>query len=128
MEDKFIKASRLKLRFSTNKGMISIEDLWDCPLSVLDKTAIQLNKNIRDAEEESFIIKKKSRSAISQLKFDIVKYVIDIRLKEKEDKENAILTKQKKEQLQSILEDKKSEALKNKSPEEIQKMIDDLGD
>lgn len=42
----FEKASRIKLRYSTNRGVLSVEDLWDLSLEQLDPIA-------QDAELES---------------------------------------------------------------------------
>lgn len=43
----FEKASRIKLRYSTNRGVLSVEDLWDLSLEQLDPIAINLNKSLK---------------------------------------------------------------------------------
>ena len=48
MEDLFAKATRDKVKFVTVKGEISIEDLWDLPLTSekgFDLDSINLLKN-----------------------------------------------------------------------------------
>ena len=43
----FEKASRIKLRYSTNRGVLSVEDLWDLSLEQLDPIAINLSKRLK---------------------------------------------------------------------------------
>ena len=40
----FEKASRLKLRFKTQNGIIAVDDLWDLTLDSLNTLAKALNK------------------------------------------------------------------------------------
>ena len=51
----FEKASKLKLRFSTNRGELSIEDLWDLSLESLDQIAVAIDKALETAGKKSFI-------------------------------------------------------------------------
>ncbi|MDU8350814.1 hypothetical protein RYA05_02780 [Pseudomonas syringae pv. actinidiae] len=83
----FEQASRQKLRFDTGIGLLSVEDLWNLPLSTtnsskpnLDAIAVDLNKALKGTEE-SFVSNKK-KDAILQLKFDLVKHIIDTRMQE----------------------------------------------
>ena len=62
-ERMFERASKLKLRFNTEKGMVTTEDLWDLPLLQrnavdLDSLAKNLNKAVKESGEESFVLKK----------------------------------------------------------------------
>ena len=49
----FEKASRMKLRFNTQRGVLSVEDLWDLPLIQLDNIAIALNKKLQESKTEA---------------------------------------------------------------------------
>ena len=59
----FEKATQEKYRFETTKGLVNTEDLWDLPLvggnCCLDDIAKDLNRDVKENEEESFIVKKK---------------------------------------------------------------------
>lgn len=127
----FEQATRIKLRFETTRGMVSAEDLWDLPLTSrngvsLDDLAKQLNKKLKESEEESFVVKRSTVNAQLQLQFDIVKHVIDVRLQEKETSKKASDLKQKKEKLLALRAEKEDENLKSLSTEDIDKMLADL--
>lgn len=121
----FEKATRQKVRFDTEKGSISTEDLWDLPLRSkssfdLDSIAIRLHKQLKETDEISFVNTpvESKRTAIN-LKFDIVRHVIEVKLEEEKKRETAASTKAQKEYLLKILDEKQNEELKGKSTEEI---------
>lgn len=122
----FEKASKLKIRFSSDRGLISVEDLWDLSLTELDKIAIALNNELKAAETESFIKKVATQSPVTQLMFDIVKRVIEVRLADLDKAEKAEVTRLKKQQIMSIIADKESDELKGTSLEDLQAMLNDL--
>ena len=125
----FEKATRLKLRFPSQKGFLTVEDLWDLPLTgkvSLDNIAKQLNKEIKDSSEESFVIKKTEKNSILELKFELVKYIIKVKLSEIETAEKAKVLKEKKQKIMELIQEKENESLKSKSLEDLQKMLDDL--
>lgn len=129
MEKIFETATRLKVRYQTQNGILMVEDLWDLPLdskvkASLNSIAIQLNRQIKDSGEESFIGKSKV-DPVLQLKFDIVKYVIDTKLSEAEDKANALAKKQYNEKILKLIDEKEDEALKGKSADELKKLLKD---
>lgn len=131
----FEKASRLKLRFATIGGNFSVEDLWDLPLLSLardsrvslDNLAKILNREVKDSEEGSFVVKKSGKDAILSLKFDIVKHVISVKLADAEANEKAEEVRAKKQRILEIMSDKADESLKSKSTDELKKILDELG-
>lgn len=122
----FQKASRLKLRFSTNKGELSVEDLWDLSLESLDVIAKAVNKKLKDESEESFIGKKSTNNAVLELKMEILKEIIAIKLKEKEAKALRAVKSAKLAQLKELANSKTNEQLSGMSLEEINKLILEL--
>lgn len=82
----FEKASRVKLRYSTNRGVLSVEDLWDLSLEQLDPIAINLNKRLKESQTESFIKTRTKDATELELKFNIVKHIIDVKLQEQEER------------------------------------------
>ena len=88
--ENFERATRLKLRFQTNAGLLAVEDIWDLPLTSqrgasLDELAKGLRRKLKETEEESFVVKTNAVNNELQLAFDIVNHVIDIKLAEKEE-------------------------------------------
>jgi len=114
------------------RGMLSIEDLFDLPLSGksgsanLDDMIKDLYQKLKAGNEISFVTKKTEVDSTTQLKFDLIKHVIDVRLAESEAADNMAANKLKKQQLMQILADMENKALLNKTPEEIQKMIQEM--
>lgn len=80
MEAIFEKASRIKLVIKASNGVLKVEDLWDLSLEALDAIAKSLNKQIKDGTEESYIKAKTETNTLLQLRFDIVKHIIDVKL------------------------------------------------
>lgn len=128
----FEKASRDKLRYSTQVGQISVEDLWDLPLQNgsngldLDHIAKTCNKLIKHNKEESFVESPTPADEELELKFEIVKHVISVKITERDEAKEAKAKKEKKEKLLGLLAEKQDEELKGKSTEELQAMIADL--
>lgn len=120
----FEKASRLKLRFKSVNGLVSVEDLWDVPLTHLDSIAKALRKELRE-NEESFISETK-KNTTNELAFEIVKQVIEVRLAEKEEKKAAAEKAAKKQRLLEILENKQNASLENLTEEQLRAEIEKL--
>lgn len=128
----FEKASRIKLRYETSQGRLSVEDLWDLPLisntikPSLDLIARDLHKQLQNGEDVSFVTKGKKSDEIIQLKFDIVKHIIDVKLLEKEQQEQAKINKDRKQQILAVISQKENEQLLGSSLEELKKMAESL--
>lgn len=122
----FEKASRLKIRFSTSKGFVSTEDLWDLSLQSLNTVAKDINKKLKLAEEEDFLNEAKKADTELKLSFDIVLHILNIKKTEKEAKELASVKAEKKEKLLSILAKKQDAGLEQLSEEQLIQQIKDL--
>lgn len=121
----FDKATRLKLRFDSSKGQLSVEQLWDLSLTALNEIAKDLNREIKSkGEVEDFIASGQEQKDVKlELRFDVVKHIISVKLKERDDTQTAA---QKREHNQAILElikKKQQEELGGKSVEELKAML-----
>ena len=121
----FEMATRNKFRFPY-KGLISVEDLWDLGQVQLDSIYKNLNKEIKQIQEESLLSAKNSEDAELQAKIDIVEYIFTVNQKEaiqrSIDAENA----DKKRRIMEILAQKQDDSLMGKSEDELRKMLKEL--
>ena len=131
-EKLFEKASRIKLRFETAKGLLGAEDLWELPLQHprnlnLDDLAQRLYRELKvQLEVVSFVKPAETKDNLPQLRFDIVKYIIDVKVAERDAAQALEDKRVKKQKLLAMLERKQDEALESKSEEEIRAMISEV--
>lgn len=129
----FEQATRLKLRFAVGTRVnLTVENLWDLPLTNvkgedLDNIAIELQEKL-STNEKSFVVQqsKTKETQVNQLKFDIVKHIIDIRL---EEQKVANLERQRAQEIATLKELQKQAKirdLQNLSSEEIEERIKSL--
>ena len=125
------QASKIKLRFDTVIGVLTVEDLWDLPLKDgrcsldLNTVAKDLHRDVKEDEEVDFVATKSAKDKVLALKFDIVKDIISTKIAEKEAAEDRETKKAQKQQIMSIIADKQAEELKGKSVEELKEMLKD---
>lgn len=119
----FEKVSRMKLRFNTQRGVLSVEDLWDLPLIQLDNIAIALNKKLQESKTESFIKTRTKDTTELELKFNIAKHIIDVKLQEQEDRLLESEKKAKRQKILDLMAKKQDAELEGKSLEELAKEI-----
>lgn len=121
----FDKATRLKLRFESNKGLLSVEQIWDLSLTSLNEIAKGLSRQVKAAEtdEEDFIGTKSNVDSELQLRFDIVKHVIGVKLKERDDSKDAAERKANNQVILELIQRKKQQELEGKSVEELEQLL-----
>lgn len=121
----FEVATRLKFKFPF-KGSISVEDLWDLSVQDLDFIFKKLNSEIKQTKEESLLKNKSAEDAILDMKIEIVKHIVNVKLEEAENKKKEKDIKDKKQKIMGIIAAKEDEELHNMSKEELTKMLDEL--
>lgn len=117
------EALQKKLRFKTNKGMISTEDLFDLSLHNLDTLALMLDKKISEAPKKSFIEDLPAEENDDELRFSIVKDIINVKLKARKDNINRAQIDARNKRIAELIAKKEDEDLENKSIEELRAMI-----
>lgn len=132
-----INATRQKYRFTSanNKIEMTIENLWDLPLSsqdpkkvTLDSIGLSLYTEINNAPVISFVNNVSTKNVEAEEKLEIVKFIIATKqaensVKENERRRKALLETQK-EIASAVILDKQKEQLKDKSIEELQALLD----
>lgn len=127
MDKMFEYSVRNKVRFPF-KGLISVEDLWDLTPTNLDSIYKTLNKQVKQSEEESLLNTKTTVDKELDVQIAIVKHIVAVKLAEQEAREKASAKKAQKQKIMAVIASKQDEALQNSSVEDLQKMLDELGD
>ena len=124
--NEFELATKQKLRFSTTKGLIGVEDLWDLDLEQLDAIYGKLKKEEKEKENDSLLDRDEKKNEKLELSLKIVEKVF-VYKKEEKNKRLAEATKAKRRQeLLEALDKKRNESLNEKSEEEILAELDQL--
>jgi len=131
MEKRFERAMREGITFNTTIGLLTTEDMWRIPLRSNDKLNLDeitsaVDEEIQKSSKKSFVDKQTNADEILELKMDILKYIIDVKLKEEEEKKNANLKKEKRKRLLALRAAKQNDLDSNKSLEEIDAELAEL--
>jgi len=124
-EKMFEVAIREKMRFPF-KGVINSEDLWDLSTRDLDSIFKTLNSQLKEIKEESLLQVKTQQDQELDMKIEIIKYIVKVKLEEENLRLQAKDRKEKKQKLMEILSEKQDANLKNMSEEDIKKMLNEL--
>ena len=121
----FKQASKLKLRFTTNRGVLSVEQLWDLTQTELAKAIRDVKKVLtKNTDDElSFLIETTVVDVENQLRFDILKDVYLTKKKENEELKTAAEVKAHNQKILALIAEKKEGELKELSVEELEKLL-----
>jgi len=118
------ECSRLKLRFTTTKGPLSVEHLWDLTLNALDKMAIAYQEAYEKSGGKSFLVQKSQKDKELKLRFDIVRDILDTKVQERDLKAAASGIKARNEKIMEVIQRKQDSELEGKSLDELNKMLE----
>lgn len=125
VEKMFEVATRTKMRFSF-RGMISVEDLWDLSVNDLDLIFKSLNSELKQVQEESLLNTKSKEDKELDMKIEIVKYIVNVKLEEQNVRLKEKAQKEQKQKIMEILAAKQDESLQNKSIDELKAMLEEI--
>lgn len=122
----FETATRKKYRFSSGRGELSVEQLWDLNFEALDSLYKQFRSELKKNDEESLLETSKVNTETSE-KAELVKYIFEARKAEnaalKATRTAAALKAQQDEVVRELIAQKKGENLAGKSLEELEAML-----
>ena len=127
----FEQATRQAFRFESQKGSLTVEDLWNLPLTSntgrenLDDIAKDLHQKLSNTAV-SFVIDTTPVNKVYQAKFDIVLHIINTKSAEARAAEKAHEVREKKQKIMAIIEQKSDMRLADSSLEELQAMLEAL--
>ena len=120
--DIYKKASKEKLRFNTQFGNLTTEQLWDLELPDLDSLAVKLQEEHKESGKKSFLEVKSKKDKIAKLKFDIVLDVLNTKVDYANRAAKALETKQYNAKIDALIVEKQDEELKGMTVEELEKL------
>ncbi len=126
MADVFMNATRKKYRFSTAKGNLTTEQLWDLPLESLDEIWQKINATIEDASRTSLLSVRSNKNVELTEKAEVVKAIVEYKLAAAEKADKARQTKAEKERILNIIAAKQEQELASMSIDELKKRLEAL--
>lgn len=127
----FEVASRSKFRFETKRGEITAEQLWDIALTgndSVDAIAINLNDALQKSSTKSFVTTSNPTDKETQLKLELVKHVILVRLAEAAARTEKAEKASKRKALREAIAEEENKALVSGSLDEMKKRLAELED
>ena len=130
-----LNALKQKWRFPSKRGPLTIEDLFDLPLTKnkglnLDTVAIEINNQLQEKQGSTSFVESTVEKTAEITKLDtmleIVKLIIKQRQDENKDKVHAAALESKRKELQFLIDQKQRESLASLSLKELQEQLEAL--
>lgn len=125
------KAAKKKLRFSTNRGSLPVEQLFDLPKEEIRQLVIKAREDARKSSGEindselSFLDSPaKAKATDDELRFEILKDIYLTKKSAEEKAQKKAEAKRNNQKLLDIIARKQDEALEKKSIKELEKMLE----
>ena len=123
--DIFEQGTRQKLRFVSDRGLLTIEDLWSFNLPKVKQMGNALAKELKETEFDIFETKTSSDNEAA-LKLEIIKRIVEVRISEQEAAKELASKQLQKEKILAIMAKKKDESLEQASLEDLEAMLNNL--
>ena len=125
----FELAARRQFRFESPRGLLTVEDLFELPLTgklSLNTVAQLVNRDVKALTEESFVDTPTIQASLATDKLELVKRVIAIRKEEGEQQDRARNAAAQKQILLAALERKDQQDINELTREELLAKLKDL--
>ena len=132
----FETATRKKLRFNSDVGALTTEQLWDLPLlrqrgqgADLDRVARAVAAELREVATESFVqVSTSPQQADLEVKLEIVKHVITAKQAQAEGVRRRAENAEKRRKLLDALESAEQREMSAMSKEDLLKKLAEIDD
>lgn len=117
-------ASKMQLRFTTSKGLLSTEQLWDLSQNEIANSLKAVKKILKktDDDELSFLEDNKVTDIENELRFNILKDVYMTKKQTAEEIRNVAVTKAHNQRIDELIARKNDEKLESMSVEDLEKL------
>lgn len=128
----FKTATRLKLRFQTEQGTVSVERLWDMSgqtiCELLNKAQAEVDDLGGTSATYTWDDTKKENKALelATLRRDILKEILETKKSERDEQKNEAAVNAEIQELNELIKRKQNEERESKSLDELIKMRDEL--
>lgn len=124
-DDLFIRASRIKLRFPTNRGELSAEDLWDLNLEQLDAHWAAASDQLEKQGRRSLITETRETKAQKEmaLRVQILEVIVNTKLAERDAAKTRAANQAKRAELLRQLDDREQKKMEGLSEEDIRAQL-----
>lgn len=119
------EASRLKLRFLTKKGVVSVEQLWELKFVDLADAVKEAKKVLnKDSDDElSFLDETIKVNREDELRFEILKDVYVSKKKENELRRSEAEDKEHNQKIMALIAEKREDSMKSMTIEELEALL-----
>jgi hypothetical protein len=133
-QDLFEIATLAKLRYTTTRGEINTEDLWDVPLRSKDSYNLEVvaqaaNEKLRAVSQPSFVPSKQKsnpKQAHLALALEVIQHIISVKFEKEESLARAEARRVERNKLLDAMAEKNDAELKSLSKAELRKRLDAL--
>ena len=124
--DNFKKASQLKLRFNTDRGALTTEQLWGLTLTQLTFLIRAIKKVLKQTENDddlAFLVETSQTDPENQLRFEIAKDIYISKKAEKDEAQALAIAKENDQKILAIIARKQDNKLDEMSIEDLEKLL-----
>lgn len=115
---------RNKVRFTTSKGVLSLEQLWDLSVKELDTLAVSLQEAYdKSNAKKSFIEKRTTKDKSLKDQLDVVLDILQDKIEEAELAKTKAATKARNQKIREIIADKKDAELASMSVSKLESLL-----
>jgi hypothetical protein len=117
------EATKKGMRIQTERGPLSVEQLWDLLVEELDKLAVSLDEEYKKSGKRSYLTPKSTKDKELKLQRDIVIDILETKVEEHAATNNAQTIKVHNQKIEALIQKKKDESLESLSIEELEKKL-----